>query len=169
MPPPSAGSVGPVAGAYASWGIRLGGWLIDTVIFAVVQAILNAVLRHSTTLSVRYTMMAHNGGAQRHGRFSILALLIAVVLTIIYCTVLVGGRRGQTVGMMAVGVRAVRDGTFDGVGYSKAFWRSLLEQILRVTVIIGLLDDLFPLWDAKRQTLHDKAVGTVVIRVRNAG
>ena len=28
---------------------------------------------------------------------------------------------------------------------------------------------LWPLWDSKNQTLHDKAVGTVVIRIRNAG
>jgi uncharacterized RDD family membrane protein YckC len=34
---------------------------------------------------------------------------------------------------------------------------------------VGLLDVLWPLWDAKNQTLHDKAVGTVVLRTRNAG
>jgi uncharacterized RDD family membrane protein YckC len=29
----------------------------------------------------------------------------------------------------------------------------------------GLIDVLFPLWDPKRQTLHDKAVGSVVVKV----
>ena len=50
-----------------------------------------------------------------------------------------------------------------------------VEQFLRilatVTVILGiiwLLDMLFPLWDKKRQTLHDKIVKTVVLRVRNS-
>jgi uncharacterized RDD family membrane protein YckC len=41
-----------------------------------------------------------------------------------------------------------------------------------VTIILGLiwlLDMLFPLWDAKKQTLHDKIVKTVVIRVRPTG
>jgi len=29
-----------------------------------------------------------------------------------------------------------------------------------------LLDGLWPLWDKKRQTLHDKVVRTVVLRVQ---
>jgi uncharacterized RDD family membrane protein YckC len=62
------------------------------------------------------------------------------------------------------------------LGYGRAFWRALAEQFLRilgtVTIILGLiwlLDMLFPLWDSKKQTLHDKIVGTVVIRVRPTG
>jgi uncharacterized RDD family membrane protein YckC len=88
------------------------------------------------------------------------------VLAVIYATGLIGGPRGQSVGMMAVGIRAVRDGTTDvSPGYGKAFGRSLLEQILRFTVIVWILDMLWPLWDGKKQTLHDKAVRTVVLRV----
>ena len=78
--------------------------------------------------------------------------------------------------MMAVGVRVVRDGTHDALGYGRAFWRALVEQFLRilgtVTIILGLiwlLDMLFPLWDRRSQTLHDKIVGTVVLRVRPTG
>ena len=98
------------------------------------------------------------------------------MLFVIYATVLYGGARGQTVGMMAVGVRVVRDGAHDALGYGQAFWRALVEQFLRilatVTIILGLiwlLDMLFPLWDKKQQTLHDKVVRTVVIRVRPTG
>jgi uncharacterized RDD family membrane protein YckC len=55
------------------------------------------------------------------------------------------------------------------VSFGRAFGRALLEQVLRFTVVIWVLDMLWPLWDSKRQTLHDKAVGTVVIRTRNTG
>ena len=55
------------------------------------------------------------------------------------------------------------------VGYGKAFLRSLVALLLGYTVIVGILDVLWPLWDKKNQTLHDKAVGTVVLRTRNAG
>ncbi len=51
---------------------------------------------------------------------------------------------------------------------------ALVEQIFRLlaltTILLGvvwLVDMLFPLWDKKRQTLHDKIVQTVVLRVRN--
>jgi uncharacterized RDD family membrane protein YckC len=70
----------------------------------------------------------------------------------------------------------VRDEAHDVLGYGRAFWRAFVEQFLRilgtVTLILGvlwLLDMLFPLWDSKKQTLHDKIVKTVVISVRPTG
>lgn len=35
-----------------------------------------------------------------------------------------------------------------------------------LTGLFGLLDSLWPLWDGKKQALHDKAAGTNVVRVR---
>jgi uncharacterized RDD family membrane protein YckC len=165
FPPPAYDA--PSGVAYASWGIRVGGYLIDGVIFAVVNGILGAVLRHSNTLQVHMTMTTN--GTVRHNNFSILAILITQVLILIYATILIGGPKGQTIGMMAVGIRAVRLDTMGVVGPGKAFGRALVELVFGYTVIVGLIDMLFPLWDPKRQTLHDKVVGTVVLRVRNAG
>jgi hypothetical protein len=34
-----------------------------------------------------------------------------------------------------------------------------------IDVFPGLADVLWPLWDAKRQTLHDKLVGRVVVKI----
>jgi uncharacterized RDD family membrane protein YckC len=151
----------------------VGGYLIDAVIFLVVVAILYIPFRHSHALQLH--MMMNRKGTTRRS-FSAAPFLISGILYIAYATVLCGGRRGQTVGMMAVGLRVVRDGTLDAVGYGRAFGRALLEQILRsleLVVIAGgiiwLLDMLFPLWDPKRQTLHDKAFGTVVLRVQHTG
>jgi uncharacterized RDD family membrane protein YckC len=154
---------------YAGWGTRLGGWLIDLVIFVVVQLVVGAVLRHSNALTLHFTTTMHDGTIH-HERIDFLVYIITLVLAVIYATVLIGGQRGQSVGMMAVGIRAVRDGTTDvPAGHGKAFGRSLLEQVLRFTVIIWILDMLWPLWDGKNQTLHDKAAGTVVLRVRSTG
>jgi len=172
FPPPPTSFDTPTGVPYASWGIRLGGYLIDIVIFAVVLIVLYIPLRHAHTL-VLHTM-ARRG--QRRHNISGVPFLITAVLYIAYSTFLCGGRKGQTIGMMAVGVKAVRDGTLSGLGYGRAFGRALLEQVLRLVTgvifivgIIWLLDMLFPLWDKKRQTLHDKATGTVVIRSRAAG
>ena len=102
--------------------------------------------------------------------------LVTGVLYVAYSTVLCGSPRGQTVGMMAVGVRAVRDETFGVLGYGRALARAVVEGVFRlidlVFVVLGLiwlLDMLFPLWDGKRQTLHDKVAGSVVLRLRPAG
>jgi uncharacterized RDD family membrane protein YckC len=138
------------------------------VIFAAVTVVLALVMRHSHTLQVHYMMKQ---GANRQRSFSALPFVISALLYLVYGTILCGSRRGQTVGMMAVGVRAVRDGTFERLGYTRAGVRALVEGVLRslellnpFLVLVWLIDALYPLWDGKRQTLHDKAGGSVVLR-----
>jgi uncharacterized RDD family membrane protein YckC len=170
-PPPQAGYSAtpglPGGSPYASWGLRLGGYLIDGVILGVVQVILNAGFRHTNALTLHMTM-TNNNGTVRHNSISFVAIGLGLVVALAYSTVFIGSA-GKTVGMMAVGVRCVRDETREAVGYGKAFARSLVEIIFRITVIVWIIDMLFPIWDAKRQTIHDKVVSTVVLRTRNAG
>ena len=166
-PPPSYGGPGAAGGMvpYAGWGTRLGGWLIDAVIFFVVQAILGRLFRHVNSLTLHMT--STRSGVVHHTTFSFIALGVTTVLAIVYTTILCGGPGGQTVGMIAVGVRVVRDDTHGVLGYGLALGRAVVEQVFRYTGVVWLLDMLFPLWDKKRQTLHDKIVKSVVIRVRN--
>jgi uncharacterized RDD family membrane protein YckC len=159
---------------YAGWGTRLGGYLIDVVIFIPVLVVLYIAFRHTHALEV-HLMVRRNGGHTRRS-LSLLSPVVTAVAFVAYATILCGGARGQTVGMIAVGVRVVRDEAHDVLGYGRAFWRAFVEQFLRilgtVTLILGvlwLLDMLFPLWDSKKQTLHDKIVKTVVISVRPTG
>jgi len=178
-PPPQGQYPTPAYGApsgppYATWGIRLGGYLIDLVIFLPLLVVLYIAFRHSHTLDVH--LMTRRSGHNTRRSISLLSPLITGVAFIVYATVLCGGPRGQTVGMMAVGVRVVREEAHDALGYGRALWRAFAEGFMRflgsVTVILGLiwlLDMLFPLWDKKRQTWHDKLAKTVVIRVRATG
>ena len=170
-PPPGSFET-PSGAPYATWGIRVGGYLIDAVIFLVVLALFYLLFRHSHTLDVH--LMARKGTRRRN--FSAVPFLITGVLWIAYGTFLCGSPRGQTVGMMAVGVRAVRDESRGVLGYGRAFGRALVEGVFRLMellfFLLGLvwvLDMLFPLWDARRQTLHDKVAGSVVLRVRPPG
>jgi uncharacterized RDD family membrane protein YckC len=173
-PPYSGGPDGPAALPYAGWGTRLGGYLIDAVIFIPVLAVLYIAFRHTHTLEMH--LMTRRNGSRTRRSLSLLSPLITAVVFVAYATILCGGRRGQTVGMMAVGVRVVREEAHDALGYGRALWRAFVEQFLRVlgtvTLILGviwLLDMLFPLWDRRNQTLHDKLAKTVVIRVRPTG
>jgi uncharacterized RDD family membrane protein YckC len=170
---PSAASPEAASGVpYASWGIRVGGYLIDAVIFLVVLAIFALLFRHTHALDVH--LMARRGTRRRS--FSTLPFLFTGLCYIAYGTLLCGSARGQTLGMMAVGVRAVRDESLGVLGYGRALARAVFEGVLRLInllfLLLGLvwiLDMLFPLWDKKRQTLHDKVAGSVVLRVRPAG
>ena len=41
-----------------------------------------------------------------------------------------------------------------------------VPQVAGITIIGGLIDILWPLWDSRSQTLHDKAIGSVLIHIR---
>ena len=80
------------------------------------------------------------------------------------------GQTGQSPGMRVTGLRAIRKDSGASVGTGKAMARWLIHVVLAVLCLIpGIVDYLFPLWDSDKQTLADKAVGSVVIVVPNRG
>ncbi len=94
--------------------------------------------------------------------------ILSVLIVLIYTTALIGSRRGQSLGMMVARVKAVDGSAGSPIGYGRALGRGVLEYLMFVVLIVPwVLDMLFPLWDARRQTLHDKATNTVVVKARS--
>jgi uncharacterized RDD family membrane protein YckC len=87
-------------------------------------------------------------------------------LMFIYASILLGVPRAQTVGMMALGTRVVDANTGGVIGFGRSIGRAAVYLILAITIIGGLIDILWPLWDSRNQTLHDKAIGSVLIHSR---
>jgi uncharacterized RDD family membrane protein YckC len=81
----------------------------------------------------------------------------------LYNKVYLVAQRGFSVGQ---GVMKLRVVTQQGglVPTSTLVLRLLITSAFGLLIIVPLLDLLWPLWDEKRQTLHDKAVGTFVIK-----
>jgi uncharacterized RDD family membrane protein YckC len=75
------------------------------------------------------------------------------------------GYRGQSLGKQAVGVHVV-GGHGRPVGSLEGFFRWLVATLLHWTWLGGLADVLWPLFDERKQTLHDKAIGTFPVRRR---
>lgn len=92
---------------------------------------------------------------------------MASIPNALYFGLMNGSRRGQTVGKMALGV-AVRDAlTGQRIGFWRAAGRILISTLFDLLFFIPcLLDNLAPLWDARRQALHDKVVHSVVIDLK---
>ena len=80
-------------------------------------------------------------------------------------------RDGRSVGKRAMGIRVVHaDGAPPSWAYNFIV-RTLLIKWLLISLasaftfgIVALINYLWPLWDGKRQALHDKVVGTFVVR-----
>ena len=100
--------------------------------------------------------------------------LINALVYFLYEGLLLASWNGQTIGKKVMSVRVV---SVDGqpLTTNKAFTRAGVKALLSVLGsikppftsvlgIISLLDYLWPFWDANKQTLHDKAAGTYVVK-----
>jgi uncharacterized RDD family membrane protein YckC len=102
--------------------------------------------------------------------------IVAITAGFLYNGLLDGGAAGQTIGKRALRIRVVDDATGGLLGPQRGLTRALLPLAFGVASILGdqtfafaalasTLDGLWPLWDRRRQTWHDKSAGSVVVRV----
>lgn len=140
--------------AYASWGRRVAAYLIDGLLLSIPIAVAFVVV------------VAASPDGDDDGAWAVLvfAYLLTIVLPFVYFTVMHGGVSGQTFGKRWLSIRVVSDETGNSIGYGRAFGRYAITVVFSLIFIPLLLDYLWPLWDTKNQALHDKVVGSVVVR-----
>ena len=149
----TAGSSAPSGGEalLATFGRRVLGYLLDGLILLVPALVLGTVFRHSAG-----------------GRW--IGNLLGIAISFAYAFWLIANKNGQTVGMMALKIRCVREdngGAVDNaISAQRAGYAAAFSFVSLFLIVPTLLDLLWPLWDKKNQTLHDKLARTVVIDVR---
>ena len=132
-----AGSV--QAGARASFGRRLGAWLIDVILIDVVSGIVY--------------LIAGKGVGYAAG----------IAIWLAYFAYFEGSDAGQTLGKRALGIRVYDFGGGTGpIGYGRGFVRAIMKYVSGLVCLLGYL---WMLWDKEKQTWHDKVATTVVVPV----
>jgi uncharacterized RDD family membrane protein YckC len=138
-------------GSYANWLQRVGAYLIDSVIAGVPSWI---------------GLPFYIGSTDANGKPSGAGLAVYLVLSLvslglqIYNRWILAGRTGQSWGKRVLRIRLISEQTGQPIGGGMAFLRDICHIVDAIICYIGFL---FPLWDAKRQTLADKIVKTVVV------
>jgi uncharacterized RDD family membrane protein YckC len=148
----------------AGWGRRLAAYVLDGLFSTLVGTVAGAALGGLVGLAV-YLLGGDDAseGAVVAGIVFGYVVLLVVVAT--YYTYLHGNERGQTWAKRLLGIRVRDEGTGGRIGYGRAFARWLMPVLFwNFFLIPGLLDGLWPLWDEKRQTWHDKIVRSIVVR-----
>jgi uncharacterized RDD family membrane protein YckC len=155
-PPPPGGGYGPPpapvpGGRRASMGNRFGGLVVDTIIVAVIAAI----------IAIPFGAYKHHGGSFNSSQTKV--DLIALVVGLAYYGFFVGVQ-GQTIGHRAASIRVVdvNNGGVIGVGRAMLRW-----VVLAISGAICTLGYWTPFFDSqRRQGWHDKAASAVVIPTR---
>lgn len=163
----------------ASWGARVGAYLLDIVPFIVLVLLVlgtfgwfdligRAAEGDESAFAALEAMSAPGSPA------SVASALVGAIGYFLY-NVGFHMAKGQTPGKMIVGIR-VRMRDEDRLPDARAAvvrWAvqqggpQLLSSIAGLGFIAGvfsIVDHLWPLWDPRKQSLHDKAARTIVVR-----
>jgi uncharacterized RDD family membrane protein YckC len=132
----------------ASWGSRVGAFLLDLIILMVGGFAVGVVA----------------GFFSRGGTSAADIVLGAFyVVFLLYAPLMLAFNDGQTIGKKALGIAVINE---DGhpIGLGRALWREIFSRwLLAITIIGGILDPLWPLWDDQNRALHDIMAKTRVI------
>lgn len=142
-----AGGFGGTPGPLAEWPQRALGGLIDYVGPGIVLTLVFFVTRSLALYFLLWLVSLAWGGYNAY----------------------LNGTTGQSIGKKVVGLKVLGEQTGQVIGAGMGIVRWLIPAIIGFIPCIGfiffIVDLLFPLWDSKKQTLHDKAVKSVVVVV----
>jgi uncharacterized RDD family membrane protein YckC len=147
---------------YAPWATRVGGYLIDGLLVGAGMLVIWFIA--GTLLAGLASLGGENMSGAASGTCCLLILLfpIATLLVGLYNRMYLVSSRGYSIGQGVVKVKVV-DASGNLLSQGTAFVRLLAQAGMGLVPFLPLLDLLWPLWDERRQTLHDKAVGCYVI------
>jgi uncharacterized RDD family membrane protein YckC len=132
---------------FASWGQRVGATLVDGLF--------------GFALYIPVLILTAIGGAISESLGGLIFLLgyVAIIGVTFYFHFLTG-KTGQSPGKKVMGIQVVHANTGQFIGGGMGILRNLAHVVDAIPCYIGFL---FPLWDAKKQTLADKVMTTVVV------
>jgi uncharacterized RDD family membrane protein YckC len=156
---------------FALWGDRALAALIDgalvmagIVVLYIIIAIIGGI--GSAALSSVSEDAGGLFGSAACCTFFVLPPLAAFIVGL-YNKVYLISQRGFSIGQGVMGLKVVM-GDGGPVQMSTAVLRLLVQMGLGIIPFVGMIlaivNLLWPLWDPQKQTLHDKAVGTFVVK-----
>jgi uncharacterized RDD family membrane protein YckC len=143
VPPPATEAPRAAGLTPAGWWSRVGATIADNLLIAI-----------PTWIVIGIIGVAKFGSVGGNGIIALVGLAYAVLMLVHH--------HGQTVGKAATSIRVLAEDN-EPVGAGRAFGRELLKVVFAFTVIVYLIDVLWPLWQSENRALHDLAAGTRVV------
>ena len=147
---------------YASFWRRVGGSLLDVVIVGVPTTILaitvSAIIINSAP-DVAFTQEQLQEQQNAETAAGLSTIGIYLVTSLVYIVLL--NANGGTWGSRIRGMRLQHAETGENIGIGRAFVRYVVTIASGSVLYLGYL---WCIWDDKKQTWHDKAANSVVVR-----
>lgn len=155
-------------GRLAGFGIRLGAYLLDSLLYGLLAAVFIApaialgIFAFDDCVSIEDEIVCPPGAPDAGPLAAGIAigLIGFIVVAVVYLRAL--GRTGQTWGRKIVGIKVVSAETGQPIGIPRALGRQLFANF--ISGQICYLGYLWMLWQPRKQTWHDMVVGSVVVR-----
>ena len=169
--PPYGYGAPPVGGERAGFGIRLGGYLLDGLLYGLLIAafvipgvIMGVAAFDGCEMEREHRRTRLPGGQARRSadRWGHRARRGRLVDRGVHLPARLG-KTGQTWGRRIVGIKVIGETTGEPIGFGRALGRQLFAAFISGQIFY--LGYLWMLWDDKKQTWHDKVVSSIVVKV----
>lgn len=152
--------------AYTPWLTRVLAWIIDYIPYMIVVGIgygIEAATQETVCVTDSSEYNLGDFCATGNSTLGVAALSISILIGLAYIVWNYGYRQGTTgssIGKSIMKFKVVSEKTWQPIGFGMSVVRQLAHIVDGIICYIGYL---FPLWDAKRQTLADKIMTTVCV------
>ena len=148
---------------YASFWTRLGGFLIDGVIVLVIASIPAAIVSSIIigSMAPEVTLTQEQVQEKRDAELAATIAMLVIYLVIPFAYHVLLNANGGTLGKRAVGIRLEHAETGENIGIGRALARYVVAIASFLAILLGYL---WCIWDDKKQTWHDKAANSIVVR-----
>ncbi|MGZ8802020.1 MAG: RDD family protein [Mycobacterium sp.] len=148
--------------SYTSWITRVAAWFIDYIPVFLIMGITQGI----AILTGDNDCVTYDSSVACTSSYSVVGTLVSILgyaLSLAYAVWNYGYRQGTTgssIGKSVMKFKVVSEKTWQPIGFGLSIVRQLAHFVDAIICYIGYL---FPLWDAKRQTLADKIMTTVCV------
>jgi uncharacterized RDD family membrane protein YckC len=154
--------------AYTPWLTRVLAALIDYAPYAVLLGIglgIEAATQETVCLTDTSGLNIGDVCATGNSTLGVAAVLVSALAGLAYVVWNLGfkqGTTGSSIGKSIMKFKVVSEQTGQPIGFGPSILRQLAHIVDGVICYIGYL---FPLWDAKRQTIADKILSTICLPI----
>jgi uncharacterized RDD family membrane protein YckC len=174
-PPPQGGGFPPAPGApgavlpkeaYTPWLTRVLAFIIDYIPYAIIVGIgygIQAATQETVCVTDTSEYDLGDFCATGNSALGVTAVVVSVLIGLAYLVWNYGYKQGTTGSSIGKGImkfKVVSEKTWQPIGFGMSVVRQIAHFVDAIICYIGYL---FPLWDAKRQTLADKIMTTVCV------